>query len=147
MDVLFIATLAVSLVVLIVLVVLVLHHSPVKKLQRKLRSLQLSLHLDPASLVKEVYLTIYNHYLKLSEKKKSRFYAEVVQIRGALEEQLASQKKLDVLISQVDRADARSKKLILDEIQEHYQKVSAKDREKYISVVTHLRQQVEKGSN
>ncbi|MBI2573675.1 hypothetical protein HYV86_07455 [Candidatus Woesearchaeota archaeon] len=123
-------------------ILLIHHRSTPKRLQRLLQKVQLSTSLDPSSLLKEEYLEMYGLYLKLPEKHKPNFYAQVIAIRTILEDQLKAQKRLEVLVTQIDSIDQPSKKELLDEIENNYRKLSEKEKEKYTASVMHLRESV-----
>lgn len=74
--------------VLVLIAFLVSHFSAAKRLQIKFKKIGPLLESGSAEILKGEYLKIYHLYLKLSEKKKTRFYHEITALRQKIEEQM-----------------------------------------------------------
>ncbi|PIN76674.1 hypothetical protein COV17_01660 [Candidatus Woesearchaeota archaeon CG10_big_fil_rev_8_21_14_0_10_36_11] len=115
---------------------------PVKKLRKNITKF------NPARSVednKEVYLNIYELYLKLSEKQKRNFYVGVTQVRDTVEEQLRAEKRMQQSLDKTEHGDIAQQKEAYENAYTHYQKLPEATKQQYYAQIVHLREKLENG--
>lgn len=116
------------------------------RMRKKLAQLTLMLEEESLEVLKEAYLAVYKHYLKLSESQKHNFYARVDKLREQIEEQLRTEKKMETLMQKSMRGSLAEQKKLYVEMHGHYQKLSRKTREKHYHSLAQLKDRLERGN-
>ncbi len=116
------------------------------RMRKKLAQLTLMLEEESLEVLKDAYLTVYKHYLKLSESQKHNFYARVDKLREQIEEQLRAEKKMETLMQKSIRGSLTEQKKLYVEMHGHYQKLSRKTREKHYHNLAQLKDRLERGN-
>ncbi len=141
-----IAIIAFSVVIVFLLFMIWLEFTPHSKLRKKLNRLMRTVNDESTETLKEAYQEVYNLYLKVSEKNKSNFYSKIIQLREKIEEQLKAEKKVEELVQKSAVVGFTEMKTIYDELYTHYLKLPAKTQHKYSIHLSHLKDQLERGS-
>lgn len=116
------------------------------RMRKKLAQLTLMVEEESLEVLKDTYLTVYKHYLKLSESQKPNFYARVDKLREQIEEQLRAEKKMETLMQKSMRGSLAEQKKLYVEMHGHYQKLSRKTREKHYHSLAQLKDRLERGN-
>ncbi|MFH1275613.1 MAG: hypothetical protein ABIH82_00715 [Candidatus Woesearchaeota archaeon] len=120
-------------------------NSTPEKIKRKIKKItQLVTH-ESAEVLKDLYLEIYNLYMRLSDKHKAKYYPHVVRIRKHLESHMQAEKTLQTLLHETEGKTLPQLKSIYEQIYAHFQKLPHKVQGKYYAKIVHLRQQLENG--
>ena len=118
---------------------------PAARLRRRLRGTHRVLHDASTGTLKGHYAGIYKLYMKLSEKNKQNFYANVSKIREHIEEQLKAQKEIEMLFDKAQFGDLQSRKRAYMQIYEEYQKLPASTQAEVYPKMVDLRERLERG--
>lgn len=116
------------------------------RMRKKLAQLTLMVEEESLEVLKDAYLAVYKHYLKLSESQKHNFYAWVDKLREQIEEQLRAEKKMETLMQKSMRGSLAEQKKLYAEMHGHYQKLSRKTREKHYTHLAQLKDRLERGN-
>ncbi|MEK6846414.1 MAG: hypothetical protein AABY26_06655 [Nanoarchaeota archaeon] len=116
------------------------------RMRKKLAQLTLMMEEESLEVLKDAYLAVYKHYLKLSESQKPNFYAWVDKLREQIEEQLRAEKKMETLMQKSMRGSLAEQKKLYVEMHGHYQKLSRKTREKHYHSLAQLKDRLERGN-
>ncbi len=141
-------TLFLSLLILVVLfggglLLWQLAHKP-GQLRRLLNDMDQAINMETLEVLKELYLQIYNLYMRLSEKQKRNFYARVMEPRERVEEMMRAAKKLELLLGTAFGSIAERKKQY-EEAHAHFQKLPEKAQQQYYHSLLQWKEQLEKG--
>ncbi len=118
-------------------------HLPTR-MKKKLRKIAALLPDEPAEFLQNHYLKAYKLYVKLSEKRKQRFYEQLSRIREQIEEHFVAEKNIQELTYNLGKTLAQQKKNY-QEILSHYEKLPSKVQEKYYHYIIQLKQKLESG--
>ncbi|MEK6809807.1 MAG: hypothetical protein AABY40_03975 [Nanoarchaeota archaeon] len=119
--------------------------SAANRLRRMLKKITPKVDSEPMDEVKEIYLKIYNLYLKLSEKKKNNFYARVNTIRENIEENMQKEKELERLLNDTDKGSIEEQKERYLKLYAAYEKLPQKMQNQYYPKIVQLRDRLERG--
>tara|TARA_Y100000034_G_C6852335_1_gene386805 strand:- start:677 stop:1051 length:375 start_codon:yes stop_codon:yes gene_type:complete len=115
------------------------------KVRKKLNSLILQLGQVDNQIIKEDYLQLYDVYLKLSEKHQQNFFSRMVKIREFVEQEIANDKKMEVLLGRVNHGDYEDQEKNFHKFEETYQTLSKVLQDKYYTDIVHLRERLSSG--
>jgi hypothetical protein len=126
-------------------VLLVIFHtiSPHEKLKRRIKKMSTLILHEPSSVLKGLYMEIYNLYLLLSHRHQKKYYPHVMGIRRKLEEGMHAQHKVETLLNDIKGKDLVGMKKIYDEINTHFAKLPQKLQGQYYGHIVHIRQKLE----
>ena len=119
--------------------------SPHEKLKRRLRKMSTLVLHEPAEVLKDLYMEIYNLYLRLSHRHQKKYYPHVMGIRKKLEEGMHAEQILETLFIKADKQNMIELKKTYDELYVHFKKLPQKLQGKYYAHLVHLRQKLENG--
>lgn len=117
------------------------HH----RLNRKLKKFLKLVNVETLLTLKELYLEIYTIYLKVSESRKHQYYPLVIEARNKLEEHLQHNKKVETVLSQVEKKSVKEMKKIYDEAYQLFLKLPQKMQSLHYPGLIGLRQRLEGG--
>ena len=117
------------------------------RLRRMLKKISTLVESEPTDKVKSLYLKIYCLYMKLSEKKKQNFYAQVNSLRESLEEHLQNEKELERLLQETEKGSIAEQKKKYLKIYAIYEKLPRKVQQQYYPPIVQLRDRLERGTH
>jgi len=115
------------------------------RVRRKLRKTKVMMSNSSIEILKQEYKSIYNMYLKLSEKDKRNFYTNVNRLRGKIEEQLKAEKIVEELFGDSHKGDLHTQKKNYLNIYREYQKLAPKSQEKFYPKLVALKESLDHG--
>ncbi len=95
--------------------------------------------------VKDVYLQIYNTYLKLPERHKPNVYTKVIHLREKITAQLKTEKHIKEHLDKAVTGSLDEQKDHYRKLHAHYQKLPTKVQKKYYPHLVHLKDKLERG--
>ncbi|MBI2665521.1 hypothetical protein HYX12_02800 [Candidatus Woesearchaeota archaeon] len=134
-----------ALLAVIGIIVFYIHFSTThKKMQQKIKHITSLIIEEPAAVLTEKYMEIYQLYSKLSEKHKKYYYQHIIRIREQLENSMQMEKKVETMIASVERKSVYHIKEIYDELYNAFMELPEKAKQKYYSSIINLKRRVEK---
>jgi len=118
--------------------------APVQKFKKKWKVINLKIMEESLEVLKDLYLGLFNCYLRMSEGQKEKFYHLLLNLRERMEEQMQLEKKVETLLHQ-PRLSLASRKKTFDEVYEHFHRLPRKVQQKYYGPLLQLKQELEKG--
>lgn len=115
------------------------------RVRRKLRKTKVMMSNSSIEILKQEYKSIYNMYLKLSERDKRNFYTNVNRLRGKIEEQLKAEKIVEELFGDSHKGDLHTQKKNYLNIYREYQKLAPKSQEKFYPKLVALKESLDHG--
>jgi hypothetical protein len=127
------------LILLIVTVVyfIIYYSGATKKMRKKLTLLESEE--VPLDKRQAIYMDVYKLYLKLSEKHKENFYAQIVQLREKLEQQLHATKQVEHLSQQTGKGTPKQRKQTLESLHKHYENMPPQAKKEFYPHLLHAR--------
>jgi len=119
--------------------------SAANRLRRMLKKIAPMVDSEPTDEIKNLYLKMYNLYMRLSEKKKQNFYARVNSLRESLEGHLQNEKELERLLQDSDKGSIDDQKKKYLELYAVYEKLPRKVQNRYYTQIVQLRDRLERG--
>ncbi|MBI4152817.1 hypothetical protein HY495_03840 [Candidatus Woesearchaeota archaeon] len=115
------------------------------RLASRLDHFQTLLFTESLASLKQEYEKMYQHYEKLSERRKEKCYGPLLQIRGRIEDIIHSVKRLEVLAQQVNQGTLQGQQQRYAEMGEIYQRLPRKEQKQWYPQLRQALEILEKG--
>ena len=113
------------------------------KIRKQLKELQNLLPTASLAILKSKYLNIYQLYLKLSEKEKQNFYAQINNFRETIEEHLKNQKRVELFLENAAKGALEDQKKNFQQLMAHFHKLPFAEQNKYHSQLLPIKERLE----
>lgn len=131
----------------IICIIILLDHffSKPQRLRRKLDEINSITKGDSLEKMKKIYEQIYDLYMRVSERHKRNFYAEVTEVRDRIERKMRIGKKLEILVSNIGKGTIEQQKKNYEELHKIYVRLPDSMKNQYYSHIIHAKKLLEQG--
>ena len=116
-----------------------------QQLRKKLNEINSITQGDSLERMKLAYGKIYDLYMRVSEKHKRNFYAEVTEIRERIERKMRIGKKLEIIIGNIGKGTIEQQKINYEELHKIYQRLPDSMKKQYYTHLIHAKKLLENG--
>jgi hypothetical protein len=141
--------LALGLIVIIIIgnvcVITFTAHSLPNRFLKTLHRIERAAVQEAASALHELYMDLYNIYLRLSEKHKVNVYPRLMKLRETLETNMKNEKRVELLLSKWREGSVRQRHAMLLELQQLFKVLPKKVHDFHYPGFVHFKESLDKG--